>query len=665
MRLRTAAPIALQLCLICASLISCKPQLICSVAGRVADAAAYGNALVVAFTNGTIVYVEDGVRWALPISERGKPITVEPVHPYGILILTSKGWLGLVSLTGSEKAWRELRVDVNAIKRGEYSLAYANGVVAVLVGRNAVFKTLPDLRDAGPGERVLNKYVKCILSQNGTLALLLGINTFCHVCLENDERLLVIRRVGNKTYLVRAELERVKDVGIDENFTTLYVARWREMAIYRLGRERLVPISNTTFPHPAKEWESYGFSPRARFFHYTYLEGGELMLMLMDLSRRRFKRYSLTTAPLGAVHSLVDDEGRVFVLISDPVSRNTTLLCLDPELGVWWLASWKGFARMRVVDGHVVIVTAYEAALLGLEGTERGTRPLSLTVKVVNESGAPISGALVSINSTLHVKTSEEGVAVFTLGPGLYVIEVSSPSYRPERALFNLTGDAFLTIQLERLYLLEIVGMFDNGTVPSLCHIAISKDGRAMWSGEAVNCRALLNVTRGNYMISVRVGNESAEGLWSVEQDTRAVVTLRGTYKVVLRILDEEGVEVENATTIVRAEGGETLAKVRGAKCVLNLPAGSYWVEVSAPGYNGTTLLLQIDRQLEVEVRLKKIKAGVEREVGEQKPTPPNWLTALYVSLAAVAVSLIAGIVWRRRRSVLLRGRPPPKSRER
>lgn len=663
MRLGVAALVVVQLCL--ASLSSCEPQLVSSVAGKVADAAAYGAALVVALANGTIIYVEDGVRWVSHTGTHGTPVAVEPAYPYGILVLTSRGWLGLLSPMSGEATWCELRVDVNAIKRGEYSIAYANGVVAVLVGRNVVFKALPSLEDAGPRDHVLNRYVKCLLSRNATLALLLGINTFCHICLENDERLLVIRRVGSRTYLVKAEVERVKDVGVDENFSTIYIARWGKLAIYRVGGDGLTVVSNVTFPHRAGEWRSYGFSPGAKFFHYTYLEGGKLMLMLVDISHRNFKRYSLATAPSGAVHSLVDDEGRVLVLLGDPVSRNTTLLYLDPATGARWLGSWRGFARMKLAGDYVVVITANEASLLRLRGVEPEAKPLSLTVKVVDDEGAPIPGALISINSTPLARTSEDGIAVMTLEPGLYVVEVSSPSHKPSRAMLSLSESTSLTVRLERLYLLEVMGIFDNGTVPPLCHIAVLRDGEVLWSGEAVNCRALLNVTRGNYTVSVRAGGELAEGSWAVEQDTRAVVTLRGTYRVAIRVSGEEGVEVENATVIVEAEDGEVLAESRGAECVFNLPTGTYRVIVSAPGYNQTALLLKVDKQLEVRAVLKRIEVSVGQEEGEQGSPPPSWLAALCAGLAVATAGLLAFSLLRRRRHTASPAvKPHPQTRE-
>lgn len=648
MRLGLATLAMAQLCLAYASLAGSAPQVLRKVEGRVMDAALYDSALVAAFDNGTIAYAGEGFRWRVPVSVRGAPLTVEHAHPYGLLVLTSSGWLGLVPLSGGEGRWSMLRVDVSALKKGDYSLAYANGTIAVLAGRKAVFKSLPSLEDAGPGERVLNRYVKCVLSRNGTLALLLGINTLCHVCLENDERLIEVRQVREKVYLAKVELDRVKDVGVDEAFSKIYVARWRQLSIYRLRRGGLAAVSNITFPHRAVEWKSYGFSPRARFFHYTCLEGKGLVVVLLDLSSERFRHYTVATGLGGAVHSLVDDKGRVFVLVNNPVSRSTTLICLDPATGTTWQASWRGFARIKVVGDHVVVVTEQEAILVSLRGVEHRAGLVSLTVRVVDESGAPVPGALVALNSSFLATTSEEGVAVLTLEPGFYIVEASSPSYTPARASLSLVENASLELQLEKLYTLEVGGVFDNGTVPSTCYIAVMRGGDVVWSSEAEGCRATLNVTRGKYTVSVRAGGGQAEGSWEVARNTRAIVTLRGTYRVLLHVLGEDGLEVENATVTVETEDGEMLAELRGARCVMRLPAGVYRVRVSAPGYNQTTLLLSLEGQEEVEVQLKRLKEGEGEGVSGEEAAPPSW--APYVGAAVVAASLLTYYVLRRGR---------------
>jgi len=79
---------------------------------------------------------------------------------------------------------------------------------------------------------------------------------------------------------------------------------------------------------------------------------------------------------------------------------------------------------------------------------QTGQAKYDLHVVVENMSGAPISGAKVSVNGQLAM-TNKDGYVDFYLTPGSYTVTASANGYKTASKTIDLEGNYLLIIQLQ------------------------------------------------------------------------------------------------------------------------------------------------------------------------------------------------------------------------
>ena len=610
-------------------------------ASGVVDAIVYGEYLVIAFSNSTITcYNQEGhVKWRTVISEKGAPLLVREVEPQGLVVVTSEGWVGLLSPEGREVNWSRLRLDKTILRKGPVLTTYSSGILVIAVGRHAFIFELPSLIKAGPSENVINKFLKCTLNPDGSKVFMLGINTFCHICLEEDERLILIRSVKARDYAIRVKLSRVKDVGASRDMDRVSVAHWSRIVEYRIVSGKLIREWNRSLPIEAKEWKSWGFSPNGRLFHFIYSDGELLKVCVVDIDHRSVNSYSLIEGgPSLNVESLIDDDGRMLAVVLDPVSRSATLILLDISRRLRALTSIDEFVRVKFSKRGLLVIGSRKVELVRLVESRSESRLVHVIVRVVDDRGSPVVNATVALNSTL-LPTSSEGMVEQLFEPGFYVISATAPHYKPVRLLRFLNSNTSITIVLKRLYTLRIKGVYDNGSTPPICSLKLYTDDHVLWSGMAVNCSLIYEVEGGNYTVEIMVGDDVVKRAYKVDDDCTLQLLLRGLFTANITVVDEDGRRVESAFVTLLSENGSKLLELEGAQHVVKLPRGVYEVVVSAPGYGEERVKFHIEDVRNLVVTLKKLEE--RKEPSEKKPEEPLPITSIAVALIATLIILI------------------------
>ncbi|MCS7105391.1 MAG: hypothetical protein NZ954_07525, partial [Thermofilaceae archaeon] len=206
------------------------------IGNNVNDFTFYNSNFYLAFNNGTIASIGEGkLKWAIEVGDRGVPVHISIAPPYGILVLTDRAWLGLISFNGVPLSWLNLPLDPNSIKHGSSDLLYSEGIVLTYAGKGAVVASCPDLRVLLT-RLVANKYLQGSISPDGDLALLVGFDTFCSICINNEEKLVSVFSPKTGESIFNGVVKQLKSAAIDRRNNWLILAQWTSLVVYDLNR---------------------------------------------------------------------------------------------------------------------------------------------------------------------------------------------------------------------------------------------------------------------------------------------------------------------------------------------------------------------------------------------------------------------------------------------
>lgn len=592
----------------------------------------YDDSFIIAFSNGTLIRLcKETVLWRVSTNDKGLPVLLQTSEPYGFLVFTNTGWIGLISPRGEISGWQMLPVGMDPISRGYYSLQYNNGTAVIFVGNRAYILKLPDLGVVA-SDSVTNRYVKCSVSDNGDFIFLLGINTFCSSCIQADQRLIVVKQVSLGNNIIRYTQNHVKDAAVNWEGAKLLIANWSALLICDLKADKFQVLDSIPFLHQAKHWKSWGFSPNSKFFHYTYLNGNYLELYVFDLELRVMGSRQLGLEFQNVVFtSEIDDTGNVLILCQDPSLESSHYILLDSALNVVVSGSWPGQVKGIVLAEHAGVFSE-KGALILENKVLAPTEKFLVLVKTVKRDYSPVPGVLICANNTCGF-TSASGTILFNLQKGFVTLNASHKAFAPYSATISINDNKNIMLTLQQIFLLNISARFDNGTVPKLCRIQVFEGNASIEISEAVGCSTQTKLPEGNYTILVTTENISEKRSFSLFSDTAVELMLKGTFPLQIVIEDEEGKPCR-ATVTVSSES-DRMATVNGSTIQVALPKGRYIIEATAPGYSSIRSEISVPNSTEVKLVLTKV------EKPRTWPMDPAYIVILVFVACLVVTQLL------------------------
>lgn len=606
------------------------------------DITAIGPSLFLALGNGTVVSLEGGLRWSFSTSNYGFPVHLEAAPPHGLLVLTDRAWLGLLALD-KRSSWLKLALDPNSIKPETSGVIYANGTALVYARSSAIVVNIAKMGVVW-SRSIINRFTDYSLSPSGDAVLLAGFNTQCYACVMNDEKIIVVHEIESDKDLfsTAAPVSHLKAASVLWRSGWLVLVQWDAVRVYDLAVKDLSsPVRTYTLPHPHNEWLSYGFSPSGGLFYYTRADGEGLGVYVLDIERGVSKYMTLPIPAGRKVLSQLGDDWKLAVASYDPTSGAVYCALLDAATGEMCtekLGPTGPGIRIKLLSGTAAIIVGGEVMTLprqqrAQESGSGGQAVYSVVMKVLDDGGTPLQGALVCANSTCAT-TLSDGVVTLELARGLYTIEVSHPLAEPYRGSLSVSSNLTVPLIMTRLFSLTVKGVLESGRQPPFCSIALAKKFDQVQSVAAPNCTASFRVPRGSYAVTLQFVGQRVEQRFEVGGDTILLIQLReGLVKLSVEAVNASGAPVANATITVLGDGGETVTALAGRGTIAIKP-GRYTVRVEAPGYANWSAIVEIvgDTQLNAVLELKP------------KPSPRETRSLKLPELiATVALSSVAG----------------------
>jgi len=561
-----------------------------SSSARVIDVSAYGSSLFLALENGLVTSQDGSLKWNLNTLNYGFPVHLEAAPPHGLLVLTDRAWLGLLTFDG-RSSWLKLTVDPNLIRPGTSGITYANGTSLIYAGKSALLVSLPKLEIVWTRD-ILNKYTGYSLSPAGDTVVLVGFNTFCSICLVNEEKLVIVRNLRNGKNIIEGVIPHLKTATVLWRRNWLVLVQWDAIKVYDLS----TGVLNTTLKvytplQPQDKWLSYGFSPSGELFHYTCPDGDRLGVYVLDVERG-ITRYNVLPIPAGkkvfsqladnwklAVVSYDASAGVAYCALLDTLTGELRSESISPAGPVITLKLLNNTASVIVEGGLTTIPNQLVPETNFVEPTA-----CSVTVKVVDDGGIPLQGALVCANSTCAT-TALDGAVTLKLAQGRYTLVATHPSAETYTGSLVVSGNVTIPLILTRLFTLTVKGVLENGSTPPSCIFTLVKNLERAWNITAPNCTASFSVPRGSYSIVMQFDDEIIEQKVELKENVLLLVQLREeTVKLAVEAVNRSGASVVNATITVFSDSGEMLASL-SEKGTITVKPGRYLIRVEAPGY--------------------------------------------------------------------------------
>jgi len=565
-------------------------QPLSSSSAGVVDVSAYGSSLFLALENGLVTSQDASLKWNLSTADYGFPVHLEAAPRYGLLVLTDRAWLGLLTFDG-RSLWLRLAVDPNLIKPGTSGIIYANGTSLIYAGKSALLVSLPKLEIIWTRD-ILNKYTDYSLSPAGDAVVLVGFNTFCSICLMNEEKLVIVRNLKSGKNLLEGVIPHLKTASVLWRRNWLVLAQWDAIKVYDLNTGALnTTLKVYTPPQPHDKWLSYGFSHSGELFYYTCPDGERLGVYVLDVERG-ISRYTVLPIPAGKkVLSQLADNWKLAVVSYDASAGAAHCALLDAltgEVRTETISPASPNITLKLLGNTASIIVDRSLTTipnqLAPETKAVETATFFVTVKVVDDGGAPLQGALVCANSTCAT-TALDGAATLKLAQGRYTLVATHPSAETYKGTVIVSSNVTIPLVLTRFFTLTVKGVLENGITPPTCIFTLVKSSDRAWNTTAPNCTADFLVPRGSYTVVMQFDDQRIEQNVELKEDMLLLVRLREeTVKLTVEAVNRSGAPVANATITVFSDSGEALASLDGGGTITVKP-GRYFIRVEAPGY--------------------------------------------------------------------------------
>jgi len=614
-------------------------QPLSSSSADVIDVSAYGSSLFLALENGLVKSQDDSLKWYLSTSDYGFPVHLEAAPRHGLLVLTDRAWLGLLTFDG-RSLWLRLAVDPNLIKPGTSGIIYANDTSLIYAGKSVLLVSLPKLEIIWTRD-IYNKYTGYSLSPAGDAVVLVGFNTICSICLMNEEKLVIVRNLRNGKNIIEGVIPHLKTATVLWRRNWLVLVQWDAIKVYDLN----TGVLNTTLkaytpPQSHDKWLSYGFSPSGELFYYTCPDGERLGVYVLDMERG-ISRYTVLPIPARkkVLSQLADDwklaavsydssAGAAYCALLDALTGEVHTETISPASPSIVLKLLGGTAAV-IVDRALTTIPNQRAP----ETNVAGSATYSVAVKVVDDVGVPLQGALVCANSTCAT-TAVDGVTTLKLTQGRYTLVATHTSAETYRGTLDVSGNITVPLILTRLFTLTVKGVLENGITPPSCILTLVKSSDRAWNTTAPNCTAGFLVSRGLYTVVVRFDDQMIEQNIELKEDMFLLVRLgEEKVKLVIEVVNKSGAPVDNATITVFGDSGEVLASL-DERGTITVKPGRYLIRVEAPGYLNWSAAVKVYGDTRLQAVLEP----------SRKPDESQSL-ALQELVVATALSGAAGVL--------------------
>ncbi|MEM2592632.1 MAG: carboxypeptidase-like regulatory domain-containing protein [Thermofilaceae archaeon] len=604
---------------------------------------AYDGRLYLSLSNGTLVsHSGEAWIWKLTFEGFGIPVLLTPAPPYGLLVLTDAAWLGLITRDGKPMGWAKVSIDPNAIAKGRGKLLYVSGLALIYAGGTASAVKVPELKPLDYYS-IRNTFLGGSISPRGDAILLYGFDTFCSICIQNEEKLLLIIKPETGDLLFRSVITHLRDAAVFWRRNWLILAKRDAMYVYNLGDKGLEkPVGIHAYAQPVDKWLSWGFSPSGNLFHYVLASNNSLRLVVVDIESGSTISRDLPLAPARRVLSSIDDNYRLAILSYNTIVEAAYIVFSDAtggmlmeavrDLGTPKAIKIAGDRAISLFDGGFLVVPS-----LLLNTVKQESKLAHLVVQVIDDEGQPFHGALVCANSSC-VTTSSTGAAELALEPGTHLLTVKHPSAREFQTTFTIQGNMTKLIMLGRLYKLNVNVSTGKKGVGS-CIIRVY-DAQGTKLGEASNCTAAFNLTRGLYTVEAEAAQQVVKQIVAIQSDTLLNFLLieRPSITLTVSVLDENGTALPDAFIKLLDSRNVTLASAQG-KLALQLAPGRYTILIQKSGYLNWSSTFELSDNLSVETKLTRY---LQTTVHEGEPDEIRLIAASAASSLITATLIVA-----------------------
>ncbi|WP_304910433.1 hypothetical protein [Methanocorpusculum sp.] len=258
-----------------------------------------------------------------------------------------------------------------------------------------------------------------------------------------------------------------------------------------------------------------------------------------------------------------------------------------------------------------------------------------VSIKIINENGAAISGAVISIDGKEEGTTNSAGLLHVGMGKGVYhLITVSADSYDPySSSQYIGTDQTSLTISLTKSQFTPLILIYNEAKLP-ISGAAVYINQKIVSYSDAYGRAQLPTYTSGTYALKiVKDGYVSNEQEIQFSSDTPDII-VELNYSVVPLIISVTAHEKPVQGAIVYFDGTvKGITSFNGTYTASIKPGTTLVLSASADGYTGTdvTYLVLADSNNNVTLTLS-----------ENLPTTLIGISALAAIIVILILILVA-----------------------
>ncbi|GEM_PF-422515 len=437
---------------------------------------------------------------------------------------------------------------------------------------------------------------------NGSRLALLAVMTRCPLCLEKNEKVLIIftprLSVESSTTLNHVlaayprrngtEIMVVKDNGYADIYYSSAPPRLKEenaVKIFTPGRESFVAGPGVMLVYSFR----YGEGVYARISRAESLAWHKAFTPLTGVK------------PVGKTRAAVSATGFYAVLIRG-IGYNY-LIAGNPLRGIGGTAKLAENTMLGPVSGDTVVV--HDGENLYIYSATTPEERYRVLIRIYGEGGEEIPYAELRVDGNATQCTG--GVCTLVLRRGVYTALVEAPGYTPREVSINVSANTAVEVVLyKRLYRLSISVTNEKNEACNATVVVRDERGEEVYRGVA-GATALL--PGGSYTVEAFCGDSSNSTKIVLEHNASVnIVVPTGKYRLTVRL--PEGVTAH--VLVLSLENGEAAYNGTASGVLeVTLRGGRYLVEATAPGYMAYRREILLTRDTELDVTLEKISGNL------------------------------------------------------
>ncbi len=437
---------------------------------------------------------------------------------------------------------------------------------------------------------------------NGSRLALLAVMTRCPICLENNEKVLVIfdrkLTIESKTLLshVLAAYPRNNGTEIaifkDDGYMDIYAASKlptlkssNVVKIFTPGSEHLVAGPGILLVYSFK----YGEGAYIRVSRVEKIAWYKSFVPIKGMKAVGESKAAISSAGFYAI--LLHGIGYNYLVTGNPIRKIKGAYRLNET------------AMLGPVSDDEAVI--YNEWYLYIYSIITPIEKYNVVIRIYGERNEEIPYA------TLHIdgKTTicRGGICTLTLRRGVYTARVEAPGYSPRSLKLNVTTNTAIDVVLyKKFYSVNFTVVDESGNPCNATIVVRDAKGREVYKGGS-GTPALL--PGGNYTVEAYCGNSSNTTRIAVAANvTVKIVVPTGMYTLKIRL--PQGFSAHILVLNVEKERAAFNDTATGS-LELMLPGGRYLVEVTAPGYMAYRREILLTKNTEIAVSMEKMSGNL------------------------------------------------------